>query len=99
MTDEELLKIKKELDKQKKKKAQMLYQAETYQKTHGSEFFRPLKYQQLLIDYMLMHKKRLMLQGANQIGKTLIGSVLVVRGQEEYRNGTANRVYLTVSRP
>jgi hypothetical protein len=61
----------------KKKKAALLFEVEDYQKKHGSEFFKPLVYQQKIIDYMWEGKKRLLLQGANQIGKTLTGAALV----------------------
>ncbi len=69
--------IKKEIVELKRQKTTLLCEATEYKKNNGSEFFRPLKYQQLLIDYLWAGKKRLMLQGANQIGKTLTGSALV----------------------
>jgi len=68
--------IQKQINVLKKKKAALLFEVEDYQKKHGSEFFKPLPYQQQLIDYLWAGKKRLMLQGANQIGKTLTGSAL-----------------------
>lgn len=77
MYKEEQLKIKKEIIKLKQQKAALLYEAAEYQRTHGSEFFKPLRYQQLLIDYLWAGKNRLLFQGANQIGKTLLGSALV----------------------
>lgn len=69
--------LKQQLRYLKQKKIKLLQQKETYQKEHGSEFFRPLPYQKLLIDYLRAGKKRLLLQGGNQIGKTLTGANLV----------------------
>jgi len=77
MTPEEIQAIKEKLAGLKQQKAALLYEAQNYQKTHGIEFFKPLAYQQKLIDHMWAGRKRLMLQGANQIGKTLTGSALI----------------------
>lgn len=55
----------------------MLRKKADYRKSHGSEFLRLQEYQQSLVDRMWNQCKRLMLQGANQIGKTLIGAALV----------------------
>jgi len=66
-----------ELASLKKEKTSLLYQIEDYQKNNGSEFFTPLPYQQQLIDRMWEGKTRLLLQGSNQIGKTMVGAALV----------------------
>ncbi len=66
-----------QLEKLKKQKVLLEQRADDYKREHGSEFFKPLEYQQRLIDLLHAGKKRLLLQGANQIGKTLLGACLV----------------------
>ena len=77
MVEKEQRQIEKEIKELKRQKTALLFEAEVYKKTHGSEFFDPLPYQQLLLDYLWKGKNRLLFQGANQIGKTLLGSALV----------------------
>ena len=48
-----------------------LKQFKVYKDTHGAEFFKPLPHQQQMFDFYYAGKKRLVLQGANQIGKTI----------------------------
>jgi len=82
-------KLRKQIEEKKRQKNEMLHEFAEYKKTHGSEFFRPLKYQDLLLQYMWEGRQRLLMQGANQIGKTLIGSALVdswCRGVQAWNN-------------
>ena len=45
-------KLRDKLEVKKRQKASLLQQASQYKKTHGSEFFNPLQYQKLLLNYM-----------------------------------------------
>lgn len=66
-----------EAEKLKRESVKWLEAKDYYRRTHGSEFFKPFWYQQKLIDYLHEGKKTVLLQGSNQIGKTLTGSCLV----------------------
>ena len=74
---ERVKQLKRQLLKDIARKKDLALQELNYRIAHGSEFFKPLPYQELLIKYAHDGKKRLMLQGGNQIGKTLTGAALV----------------------
>ena len=48
-----------------------------YKESHAIEFFTPWAHQQKLLDYLHAGKKTLLAQGANRIGKTVIGACMV----------------------
>ncbi len=45
-----------------------------YEETHRIEFFKPFEHQQRALDFIDGGKKTVLLQGANRIGKTVLGS-------------------------
>lgn len=47
-----------------------------YKSENQIEFFEPLKHQDLFLDYLHQGKKTILLQGSNQIGKTITGCVI-----------------------
>lgn len=56
---------------------EQLKKLKQYKDTHGGEYFKPLPHQQQILDYYFAGKKRLILQGANQIGKTIFAGNFV----------------------
>ena len=52
---------------------EQLKKLKLYKDTHGGEYFKPLPHQQQIFDFYFAGKKRLLLQGGNQLGKTLEG--------------------------
>lgn len=61
----------------KQHKIKLISQIKEYEKNHGSEFFKPFEHQQKFIDLIHIGKKTIVLQGANQIGKTIVCSNIV----------------------
>src|SRR3990167_8268825 len=53
---------------------EQLKKLKQHKDTHGGEYFKPLPHQQQILDYYFTGKKRLVLQGANQIGKTIFAA-------------------------
>lgn len=51
-------------------------QEKEYKETHRIEFFKPFYYQEKILKALHAGKKNLTLQGANQIGKTVLGAVV-----------------------
>lgn len=71
---EEMLERLKEIDRQSIIK---LRRIKEYRQSNGSQFFKPFDYQERFLDLILNGKKVVLIQGSNQIGKTLIGCVLI----------------------
>ena len=45
-----------------------------HEETHKTEYFKPFKHQERLINFIIEGKKTVLMVGANQIGKTVLGS-------------------------
>lgn len=73
----ELAEVRRVILENERKQLNILQKLEKYQKDNKTEFFKPLWYQQKIIDYLHSGKKVVLLQGANQIGKTILGANLV----------------------
>lgn len=56
---------------------EQLQKLKLHKDTHGGEYFKPLPHQQQILDFYFAGKKILILQGAGQIGKTLLGGNFV----------------------
>jgi len=52
---------------------EQLKKLKLHKDTHGGEYFKPLPHQQQILDFYYAGKKRLVMQGANQTGKTIFG--------------------------
>ena len=75
-TDEQKKHYQTKLEHAKKlqiKYIENLQKLKLYKDTHGSEYFKPLPHQQQMLDFYFDGKKILLLQGGNQLGKTLVG--------------------------
>ena len=59
------------------KRARLEVQMREYEGRNKIEFFKPLYYQQRVLDYIKAGKKVVTLQGGNGIGKTVLGAVVV----------------------
>jgi hypothetical protein len=82
----------------KRLKLENLQKMKSYQASHGSKYFEPFDYQEDFLDMIVQGKKVALIQGANQIGKTLIGSILIdtfgnCRQAFEWKNGALNKVF------
>ena len=74
-SDEEAIERFRELERVKLERQPEI---DKYRETHRIEFFKPIEpYQTKILEYVRAGKKTITLQGANQIGKTVLGSVLV----------------------
>ncbi|MBU0959141.1 MAG: hypothetical protein KKB31_04305, partial [Nanoarchaeota archaeon] len=71
---EELLEKYKDLTRLEIVKLQRIRE---HRQSNGSEYFKPFDYQENFLDYIVAGKKIALIQGANQIGKTLIGCILI----------------------
>lgn len=72
-SDEERKRYELKLNEAKKlqiKYIEQLKKLKLHKDTHGGEYFKPLPHQQKMLDFYYAGKKRLVLQGANQCGKT-----------------------------
>jgi predicted transcriptional regulator len=74
LSDEEISERIKDLQRQEILNLQKI---KHYEDTHGSQYFKPFEYQERFLDLITAGKKVSLIQGANQIGKTLIGCILV----------------------
>jgi len=72
--DEEGLRLFHKLQTLKLQKAEADAKIEFYKNTNKIEYFVPFPHQQRVIDLIREGKKTVLLQGANQIGKTISGS-------------------------
>jgi len=95
-TKEELLQKKKELEERIKEitaqELLILRRIKEFREKHGSKFFKPFDYQQKVVDLLHQGKKIVVFQGANRIGKTLLGACLVdsfARGIQEWDGKTS----------
>ena len=69
--------IDSEIAEIERKEVRILEKKLEHKKTHGAQYWKPYWYQQKIIDYLHEGKKLVLLQGSNQIGKTLTGGALV----------------------
>ena len=58
-------------------KVEVLRKMREYKETHGSEYFKPYEYQERFLELITGGKKVVVLQGSNQIGKTMCGAILM----------------------
>lgn len=70
------LELRKKLLQIKKQKERYLLLERQYKESNKIEFFKPLEHQQLVLDKLADGKKVVLLQGANRIGKSVIGAVV-----------------------
>ena len=61
----------------KRLKVEVLRKMRGYRETHGSEYFKPYEYQERFLELITGGKKVVVLQGSNQIGKTMCGAILM----------------------
>ena len=61
----------------KRLKIEVLRKMREYKETHGSEYFKPYEYQERFLELITGGKKVAVLQGSNQIGKTMCGAILI----------------------
>lgn len=75
-TPEQKRHYEKKLEEARKlqiKYIEQLKKLKAHKDTHGGEYFKPLPHQQQIFDYYYAGKKILLLQGGNQLGKTVSG--------------------------
>lgn len=69
--------INRELAEAERKELQLLERQKEYTETHLSEFFKPLPYQQKILDFIHSGKRTIGFVAANQTGKTTLGANIV----------------------
>ena len=80
ISDEQRKGYESKLEQAKKlqiKYIEQLKKLKLHKDTHGGEYFKPLPHQQQILDFYYAGKKRLVMQGANQTGKTIFGGNFV----------------------
>ncbi|MEW6481727.1 MAG: DEAD/DEAH box helicase family protein [bacterium] len=76
--EERLEELKERFKKLEQREVKLLEVIKLYQLTHKNEYFKPLPYQQKVIDLLHQNKKTIVLVGANKIGKTTLATNIIV---------------------